>query len=33
MIIISDNTATDIVVDYLGGAAVIEGYMRALGFS
>ena len=32
MIIISDNTATDIVVDYLGGAAVIEGYMRALGF-
>lgn len=31
MIIISDNTATDIVVDYLGGAAVIEGYMRALG--
>ena len=33
MIIISDNTATDIVVDYLGGAAVIEGYIHALGFS
>lgn len=33
MIIISDNTATDIVVDYLGGAAVIEGYMRELGLT
>ncbi len=32
MIIISDNTATDIVVDYLGGATVIEGYMHTLGF-
>ena len=31
MIIISDNTATDIMVDFLGGAAVIEGYMRELG--
>ena len=31
MIIISDNTATDIVVEHLGGAAVIESYMRALG--
>lgn len=31
MIIISDNTATDIMVDLLGGAAVIEGYMRQLG--
>ena len=31
MIIISDNTATDMMVDYLGGAAVIEGYMHALG--
>lgn len=31
MIIISDNTATDIVVDYLGGAAVVEGYMHELG--
>ncbi|MDE2638495.1 MAG: class A beta-lactamase-related serine hydrolase [Chloroflexota bacterium] len=33
MIIISDNTATDIMVDYLGGAAVIEGYMRELGLT
>ena len=33
MIIISDNTATDIVVDYLGGAAVVEGYMHALGLT
>ena len=33
MIIISDNTATDIMVDYLGGAAVIEGYMRELGLN
>ncbi len=31
MIIISDNTATDIMVDYLGGAARIEGYMHELG--
>lgn len=31
MIIISDNTATDMVVDTLGGPAVIEGYMRELG--
>ena len=31
MIIISDNTATDIMVDYLGGAAVVEGYMHELG--
>ena len=33
MIIISDNTATDMVVDYLGGAAVIEGYMHELGLT
>ena len=33
MIIISDNTATDIMVDYLGGAAVIEGYMHELGLA
>ncbi len=33
MIIISDNTATDIMVDYLGGASVIEGYMHELGLS
>ena len=31
MIIISDNTATDIVVDLLGGAGKIENYMRQLG--
>lgn len=31
MIIISDNTATDIMVDYLGGAAAIESYMHELG--
>ncbi len=31
MIIISDNTATDMVVDNLGGTAVIEGYMEELG--
>ncbi len=31
MIIISDNSATDIMVDYLGGAAVVEGYMHELG--
>ena len=31
MIIISDNSATDIVVDYLGGAAVVEAYMHELG--
>lgn len=33
MIIISDNTATDIMVEYLGGAANIEGYMHELGLS
>lgn len=33
MIIISDNTATDICVDLLGGAAAIEGYMRELGLT
>ena len=33
MIIISDNTATDIMVDYLGGAGVIEGYMHKLGLT
>ena len=33
MIIISDNTATDIMVDYLGGAGVIEGYMHELGLT
>ena len=33
MIIISDNTATDMVVETLGGAAVIEGYMRELGLT
>ena len=33
MIIISDNTATDIMVDYLGGAGVIEGYMHELGLN
>ena len=33
MIIISDNTATDIMVEYLGGAAAIEGFMRELGLS
>ena len=33
MIIISDNTATDIMVDYLGGAAEIEAYMHQLGFT
>ncbi len=33
MIIISDNTATDIVVDHLGGPAVIEGAMHALGLA
>lgn len=33
MIIISDNTATDIMVDYLGGAAVIEAYMHELGLT
>lgn len=31
MIIISDNTATDIMVDLLGGPASIEAYMRELG--
>ena len=33
MIIISDNTATDIMVDVLGGAAAIEGYMHELGLA
>jgi len=33
MIIISDNTATDIMVDYLGGAAAIEDYMHELGLT
>lgn len=33
MIIISDNTATDIMVDYLGGAAAVEGFMRELGLT
>ncbi len=33
MIIISDNTATDMMVEALGGAAVIEGYMREIGLS
>ena len=33
MIIISDNTATDICVNLLGGAAAIEGYMRELGLA
>ncbi len=31
MMIISDNTATDMMVDTLGGAAVIEGDMREIG--
>lgn len=33
MIIISDNTATDMMVEFLGGAAVIEGTMREIGLS
>ena len=33
MMIISDNTATDMMVDTLGGAAVIEGVMREIGLS
>ncbi len=33
MIIISDNTATDMVVEYLGGAEVIESYMHELGLT
>ena len=33
MIIISDNTATDMTVDLLGGAPAIEGYMRELGLT
>ncbi len=33
MIIISDNTATDIMVDYLGGPAAVEGFMRELGLT
>lgn len=31
MIIISDNTATDMTVELLGGAEVVEGYMHELG--
>ena len=31
MIIISDNTATDMVLELLGGPAVVEGVMRQLG--
>ena len=33
MIIISDNTATDMMVEALGGAAAIEGYMHEIGLS
>lgn len=33
MIIISDNTATDIMVDYVGGAEAIESYMHELGLT
>jgi len=33
MIIISDNTATDMTVELLGGTAVIENYMHKLGLS
>lgn len=33
MIIISDNTATDMTVDFLGGADVIESYMHKLGLN
>ena len=33
MIIISDNTATDMMVEFLGGAAVIENYMHRLGLT
>ena len=33
MIIISDNTATDMMVEFLGGADVIEGYMHELGLN
>lgn len=33
MIIISDNTATDMTVDLLGGASAIEGYMHELGLT
>ncbi|MCY4536735.1 MAG: class A beta-lactamase-related serine hydrolase [Chloroflexi bacterium] len=33
MIIISDNTATDMMVAALGGAAAIEGYMQEIGLS
>ena len=33
MIIISDNTATDILVDLLGGAPVVEAYMRDIGLA
>jgi len=33
MIIISDNTATDMVIDFLGGPQVIENYMHKLGLT
>jgi len=33
MIIISDNTATDMVVDFVGGTDVVEGYMHELGLT
>ena len=33
MIIISDNTATDMVIDFLGGTDVIESYMHQLGLN
>jgi beta-lactamase class A len=33
MMIISDNTATDMVIDFVGGPQVIEDYMHALGLN
>ena len=33
MIIISDNTATDMIIDFLGGPQVIEDYMHQLGLT
>lgn len=33
MIIISDNTATDMVIDFVGGTDVVESYMHALGLN
>ena len=33
MIIISDNTATDMTIDFLGGTQVIEDYMHELGLT